>query len=422
MEIKAKFPEKLSLLFEPYQYKVIYGGRGSGKSWGVARALLIKGVQKRLRILCTREVQKTIDQSVHQTLKDQIELLGLNSEYQVFNTYIRGRNGTEFSFNGLSDETSASLKSFEGVDICWCEEADSITKRSWDILLPTIRKADSEIWVTFNPQLESDETYQRFVKNPPPNCKVVKMNYDDNPWFGETALPAQMEHAKNTLREEDFNHIWLGECKPAVEGAIYFNAMSQMVNDNRIRPVPHDASLKTHVVFDLGFNDAMAIILAQKVASEIRIIHYIEGRQRTLADYSAELRELRLGGQRCNWGKLYLPHDGFSKRHQTGKSDEEVLVALDWSVARVDNIPVKNGIDKAQSMFPRVFIDERCERLIECLKRYRWNISQKTNEGVAPLHDEFSHGADVFRYLALSEHDMTNESWKELEYPDLGII
>jgi phage terminase large subunit len=167
MQITAEFPDKLKFLFTPMRYKVARGGRGSAKSWSVARALLIQGANRPLRILCTREIQKSIQQSVHQLLSDQIKALKLDSFYQVLNNEIRGINGTEFYFSGLSNETSASLKSFEGVDIVWCEEAQNISKQSWDILLPTIRKPDSEIWVTFNPDLETDETYQRFVVNKP---------------------------------------------------------------------------------------------------------------------------------------------------------------------------------------------------------------------------------------------------------------
>ena len=162
-QVEAWFPDKLRFLFQPARYKVVRGGRGSGKSWGFARSLLIQGSARTLRVLCTREVQKSIQQSVHQLLKDQIEALGLSAFYEVLATEIRGKNGTQFFFSGLSDQTAESLKSFEGVDVCWCEEAQAISKRSWDILIPTIRKDGSEIWVSFNPQLESDETYRRFV-------------------------------------------------------------------------------------------------------------------------------------------------------------------------------------------------------------------------------------------------------------------
>jgi phage terminase large subunit len=419
--MSLEFPGKLRLLFKPARVKGAYGGRGSGKSWGFARALLVIGAGKKIRVLCAREVQKSIQQSVHQLLADQIAALGLSEFYEVLQTEIRGKNGTEFYFAGLSNETADSLKSFEGVTHCWIEEAQSISKRSWDILIPTIRAEGSEIWLTFNPQLESDETYQRFVVNPPPDCVMVEMNYSDNPYFPKV-LEAERQHAKASMRDADYQHIWEGKCKPAVEGAIYFDAMSAALTAGRIREVPHDCSLKTHIVFDLGMADSMTLILVQKVASEIRIINYIEGNQRILADYNAELRSLRLDDQPMNWGNLYLPHDGFHTRHQTGKDDATILRGLGWTVQQVPNTGVNTGIDRAREVFPRVYFNKnRTQRLVECLKRYRWNISQKTGEAVHPLHDEFSHGADAFRYLALVADTLTNDEWGgSISYPKLS--
>lgn len=404
--VEAWFPERLRILFQPYRYKAIRGGRGSGKSWGCARALLIEGARRPLRVLCTREVQKSIAQSVHQLLQDQIESLGLSAFYQVLNTEIRGINGTEFFFSGLSDQTAESLKSFEGVDVCWCEEAQAISKRSWDILIPTIRKPGSEIWVTFNPQLESDETYQRFVVNPPPNCVSIEMNWHDNKRF-PAVLEQERQHAQANMKPADYQHIWEGKCRPAVDGAIYFDQMAKA--ESRICHLPHDPMIKTHAVWDLGFNDAMAIALVQRVASEIRIIHYIEGNQRTLTDYSAELKDLWLDGERINWGSVYLPHDGFARRHQTGRSDADVMQDLGWDVQQVPNNEVEQGINRAREMFGRVWFNrDRAGRLIECLKRYRRTINASTNEPGRPVHDEYSHGADAFRYLALVADNLTN--------------
>ena len=183
MQPTQKFPSKLKFLFEPHRYKVAYGGRGSGKSWSYARALLMMGAEKPLRVLCTREVQKSIKQSVHTLLKDQIQALGLGEFYEVVENAIRGKNGTEFNFAGLATNTVESIKSFEGVDIVWCEEAQNISKRSWDILIPTIRKPASEIWVTFNPYMDTDDTYKRFIINKPNNARIEKVNYTDNPFF-----------------------------------------------------------------------------------------------------------------------------------------------------------------------------------------------------------------------------------------------
>lgn len=407
-ETVAKFPKKLRFLFKPSRYKVARGGRGSGKSWGFARALLVIGAQKTTRVLCTREVQKSIQQSVHQLLKDQIAALNLGAFYEVLATEIRGKNGTQFFFSGLSDMTAESLKSFEGVDVVWVEEAQAVTKNSWDILTPTIRRDGSEIWVTYNPELDSDETHKRFTLNPPPDCVSVEMNYSDNPYF-PAVLEQERLHAQKTMRPEEYAHIWEGKCKPAVDGAIYFDQLSQA--DKRIGAIPHDPLLKTHAVWDLGFNDSMAIILVQKVSSEIRIVHYIEGTQRTLADYSADLKGLKLDGQPVNWGHHFLPHDGFAKRHQTGKTDATVLTGLGWSVRKTPQTDVEGGIKRAREVFSRVYFNkERAERLIECLKRYRRHINQSTNEPGNPVHDEYSHGADAFRYMALCADEMTNDN------------
>jgi len=420
----AKFPKKLRFLFQPSRYKVARGGRGSGKSWGFARALLILGTMRVERVLCAREVQKSIQQSVHQLLKDQIAELGLGAFYEVLATEIRGRNGTQFFFSGLSDQTAESLKSFEGVTRCWVEEAQSVSKGSWQILIPTIRAAGSEIWLTYNPQLESDETHQRFTINPPPDCVNVELNYSDNPYF-PAVLEAERKHAQASMKPEEYGHVWEGLCKPAVEGAIYFDQMA--LADPRIREIPHDGQLKTHAIWDLGFNDAMSIILAQRVASEIRVIHYIEGTQRTLADYSADLKALRLDDQPVNWGGVWLPHDGFATRHQSGKSDSKVMEGLGWKVERVPSTDVEAGIKRARELFPRVYFNKtRAGRLVECLKRYRRHVNKATNEPGAPVHDEFSHGADAFRYLALCADSLTNDSnsdWsKPLKVSTKGIV
>ena len=149
--LDVEFPPKLAeALFKPKRYLFIRGGRGSGKSWSVARALILKAFAKPERILCTREVQKSIKQSVHQLLKDQIEELGLDGFFTILENEIRGLNGSAFYFSGLSDQTSTTIKSFEGCTLVWCEEAQTLTQRSWRILTPTIRAANSEIWATYN--------------------------------------------------------------------------------------------------------------------------------------------------------------------------------------------------------------------------------------------------------------------------------
>lgn len=184
--LTVQFPRKLSfLLTEPHRYKCARGGRGSAKSWSFARALLLEGARKPLRILCAREIQKTIKDSVHKLLSDQVVMMGLTGHYDVLESIIRGRNGTEFLYTGLSNVTEQNLKSFEGCDRAWLEEAQNISTSSWQILTPTIRKPGSEIWVTYNPVLETDPTHQRMVAHPAPDTMCVEMNWRDNPFFTE---------------------------------------------------------------------------------------------------------------------------------------------------------------------------------------------------------------------------------------------
>lgn len=408
--MKLELPEKLSfLLTEKCRYKGAKGGRGSAKSWSFARALLVLGTTRKLRILCTREVQKSIKQSVHKLLKDQIEAMGLSSFYRVLENEIRGSNGSEFSFSGLSDQTVDSIKSFEGCDIVWVEEAQSVSKRSWSVLIPTIRKEGSEIWLSFNPELETDETYDRFITNQPDDAIIVDMNYTDNPWFPDV-LEKERLHAKASLPKTEYENIWEGKCMPAVQGAIYYDEIATAQEDGRICNVPHDPKLKVQVVFDLGWNDAMSISLVQKNGSALGIIENIEDSHKTLAHYSALLKE-----KKYNWGKVYLPHDGRHKDYRTGKSAEDIMKGLGWDVEITPNISIEDGIRLTRMTFPRLYMDKtKAARLIQCAKRYRRSINQQTNEPGAPLHDEWSHGADNLRYIAVNAESMTNEDWGKL--------
>jgi phage terminase large subunit len=412
----AQFPDKLDFLFQPHRYKVAYGGRGSGKSWGFARALLLQASNKPLRILCAREIQRSIRQSVHQLLTDQIQALGLGPFYEVLESEIRGINGSLFSFTGLANNTVESIKSFEGVQIVWCEEAQTISRKSWDILIPTIRKPDSEIWVSFNPNIDTDNTYQRFVVEPPENAKVVKVNWQDNPWFPQV-LEDERQHSLKT--NPDYANIWEGDCKAAVDGAIYSNEIREAQEGNRITTVPYDPMMKVHVVMDLGWNDSMSVILCQKGISDLRIIGYIEDDHRTLDSYSAQLKNLSY-----NWGTMFLPHDGQSKDFKHGISAEEIMKKLGWDIRIVPKADIESGIKLARMNFHRIYFDKSAQRLVECLKNYRRSINSATNEPGAPLHDEYSHGADAFRYLCTSIESMKNESWskEKIQYTNRGIV
>lgn len=440
MAITVQIPEKLNYLFKPMRYKIARGGRGSAKSWSFARVLLIKGITSKIRVLCAREVQNSIRQSVHKLLQDQIQLMGVERYYTVLDHEIRGINGTEISFTGLSSLTVDTIKSFEGYDICWVEEGQTISKRSWDILIPTIRKEGSEIWVSYNPDLETDETHQRFTIHQPPDTINMEINWRDNPWFS-SVLEAERLHCLET-DPDSYDNIWEGKCRPAIDGAIYYKQIQEAETNGRICNVPHDPMLKTHVVLDLGWNDSLSVSLVQKHISEIRIIEYIEVSHTTLEALSAELRT-----RPYQWGKVWLPHDGFTGNlNSGGKSTEDILTGLGWDVAKYEEIVqmgLEEGIRATRLTFPRIYFDKsKCaaehaptskptdlvkhtplsHRLVECLKRYRRHINRQTNAASSPVHDDHSHGADNLRYVALNADNMLNESKRTMSQADLQAL
>lgn len=208
-ETRVQVPHKLlEPLFTPHRYKVFKGGRGSAKSWSVAQALLSLGYQRKLRILCAREIQKSIQDSSYKLLADQVERLDLGGYYDVLKTEIRGTNGTEFLFRGLGNLTAESIKSFEGVDLVWVEEAHTVSARSWELLIPTIRKPRSEIWITYNPDEETDPVDVNFVQRNPPDCVVTEINWNDNPWFPDV-LRAEKDYLYS-VDPDTAAHVWGG--------------------------------------------------------------------------------------------------------------------------------------------------------------------------------------------------------------------
>ena len=392
----VQFPAKLAFLFEPQRYKVCYGGRGGAKSWGIARALLILGAKSSLRILCAREFQTSIKDSVHKLLCDQIDSMGLTGFYEITDKSICGKNGTEFFFVGLRNNVT-NVKSIEGVDICWVEEAQTVSKLSWNVLIPTIRKEKSEIWVSFNPELETDETYQRFVLNSPENCKVVKINWSDNPWFPET-----LRLEKDALRDRDieaYNTVWEGLCRQTVDGAIFAREMQMAELEQRITRVGYDATKPVHAVFDLGWSDATAIWFVQFIGMETRLIRYVEDSQKTISDYLAKMQTYGYV-----YDTLWLPHDAENRTlAAAGRSIDQIIRAAGYKTKIIPRTPIVDSINAARTLFRNCWFDrENCYDGLQCLRHYRYDVDPETKQfSKQPLHDNYSHGADAFRMLGL---------------------
>lgn len=396
--MQVEFPEKLDCLFEPARYKVLYGGRGGAKSWGVARALLILGAQKKLRIACGREIQKSISDSVHHLLKEQISELGLSSKYRIFETYIEGTNGTLFTFHGLKSNV-VSLKSIEGIDIFWAEEAQTIGKTSWDTLIPTIRKEGSEIWITFNPELDTDETYRRFVLRPPTGAIVRKINYKDNPWFPSVLEQERLDCL--AASEDDHDHIWNGETRKTLEGAIFARELREAYATNRVMRVPYDQAHPVQTVWDLGRADMTAIWFVQMVGYEFRLIDYYQNRGFALGHYIKTLRE-----KPYSYGTHWLPHDAQNEQLVSEQTIEEQMRAAfgQNAVSIVPKTSVAQRIDAGRTVFNRcVFDAEACAQGLNVLGRWKYKVNPDTKQwSKDPDHDEYSHGGDAFTYMAIA--------------------
>jgi len=396
-EVVSRMPKIFRPLDEQYRYKVMFGGRGSAKSWTVAKKLLIKGTEKPTRILCTRELQKSIKQSVHKLLVDQISILGLKAFYTVTDTAIKGLNGTEFMFMGVKHNTE-EIKSTEGVDICWIEEAHALTETSWDIIDPTIRKGGSEIWVTFNTRFKFDHIYQLFIANdPPPGSWVQRVNHGDNPYFTEV-LTDQMEHMK-TIDFEKYLHIWEGQLKMLAEGAIFGKQILLAHSEKRICSIPIEASCEVHTFWDLGRNDHTAIWFMQAIGKEFRLIDYYENRLEDIDHYCRIIKD-----KGYLYGTHYMPHDIEHQMLGMNKSRREQFESGGVKpIHTVPRVSEKNeAIEMGRKIFPRVWIDQnRCERGIECLSNYRYQYNDdRDTHNKSPHHDWASNGADAFMQMA----------------------
>jgi phage terminase large subunit len=206
----------------PVRYRASFGGRGSAKSHSLCSAAVLKGAERPLRVGVYREIQKSIRDSAKRLLDDKIEANGLTGFYESTDTEIRGKNGTLFLFNGLRTNPDA-IKSTEGLDLAIVMEANKVAQRSWDLLIPTVRKPGSEIWAEWNPEDPKDpvDVMFRGPDGPPPGSIVRRINWEDNPFFPEV-LRAELEHDKRRDPEK-YAHIWLGEYRRNSEARVFRN-------------------------------------------------------------------------------------------------------------------------------------------------------------------------------------------------------
>jgi phage terminase large subunit len=393
-------------LFEPHRFKVCAGGRGRGASWAISRALILRATQKKIRILCVREVQKSIKESCHAIIKSQIETLGLSSIFIVQNdTIICTLTGSEFLFKGIKFNVD-DIKSTEDVDIVWAEEAVHISENSWKVLIPTIRKSNyssdhflkgSEIWLSFNPDLESDYTYQYFILNPPPDCAIMRTTYRDNPWFPEV-LKAEMEHMRVT-NYNDYLWIWEGECRALTSGAVYGEELQEAFDNNRLTRVPYIPGSPVTTYWDLGRRGMTAIIFSQTFGLMENIIHFYQNANKDLDHYWKYMQE-----RSYLYGYCILPHD--SEHQVIGRkvSIKGQFEDAGFKTKVVPRLSISTGIEHTRSLFPRLLIDvENSVELLSALRHYRYDIVESFANGVQvfskePVKDGINdHACDALR-------------------------
>lgn len=388
--------KKLKPFLKPMRYKVAWGGRGSAKSWTIARMLLLKASEKATRILCTREIQDSIKDSVYKLLKDQIDLLEL-SGFTIQNDIIKHQNGSEFLFKGLYTNLS-KIKSFEGVDIVWIEEAESISSLSWEILDPTIRKPNSEIWISFNPRYEDDIIYKTFLIDGKDNATVIKVNWQDNKYFPDI-LKKQKDDMQRT-NPDLYMHIWEGQLKQNTDELIFSN---KWVVDEFETPK------YTHFYYgaDWGFSqdpntvNRMFIGEYQEYGSNCLFLDYeLNDRpyDEDIKQTSTSLNELP-----AFWNKMpdIKEHTVIADSARPETIEHMQLQGFRVSSAVKGANSIEEGIEYIKS-FDKVIIHPRCINTRFEFANYKYKVDKRSGQITRQIVDKCNHHIDAIRY-ALEE-------------------
>lgn len=399
--ITFPIPEKLMpFITDPKRYNVAHGGRGSAKSHTIAEILLQEACREKHRYLCTRELQNSIKDSVHRLLTDKIYELGLNPYFAIQKDSILSRCGSEFLFKGLRHSIS-EIKSTEGVDRVWVEEAEAVTEDSWQVLIPTIRKRGSRFYISFNPEDEKSATYTRFVVNKPPDSNIIEVNYVDNPWFDETELRKEMEYDLR-VDPEKHAHIWMGKPKRYAHALIFKGKFRKEVFDT-------PAGIQFYFGLDFGFSNDPTVLNRMFIRDRKLYIDY------EVYGIGIELDEMhKLFSTMPLVYKWKIIAD--SQRPDTISFLARPFKHKDGVVYQGFNIigaekgkgSVEDGITFLKG-FEEIIIHERCPRSFDDYNNYKWKTDRVTNEILAIPADGSDHSPDACRY-ALEKYIKANLS------------
>lgn len=409
-KLKVDVAEAFQPLCEPSRYKAAYGGRGSGKSQFFADWMIVQAVSRPgFRALCCREIQKSLKESAKRLIELKVEAHGLGKLFDCQEAQIKTPGGGLIAFAGLQDHTAESIKSYEGFDVAWVEEAQTVSPRSLNLLRPTIRAPGSELWFSWNPRLETDPVDVMFRgTETPTDAKIVRVNWDSNPWFPEELEAERLDCLR--MQPDQYDHIWEGGYISIAEGAYYAQALTNARADGRITQLARDPILQVRAYWDIGVRDATSIWIAQFEGEKIKCLDYYEAVGQPLGAHLEWLRSNGYGSALC-----VLPHDGAKADAYTAVRFEDHIRAGGFEVETIENQgkgAAMKRVEAARRLFPRIWIDDRkCAGGLKALGWYHEKRDPQRNIGLGPEHDWASHAADAFGLMCVA-HETPREEMK----------
>lgn len=397
-EYRLQLPPKLLPLFAPprgaLRYRATYGGRGSAKSRSVATMAAAWGYAEKLRILCVREFQKSIKESFHAELKRAIDAKPwLAAGYDVGVDYLRGRNGTEFLFMGC--QNLGTIKSLSGIDLLIVEEAEDLSEESWQVLEPTIRDPRSEIWAIWNPRTRGSPVDRRFRQHPPPRCMVVELNASDNPWF-PAELEEQRRHARATLDDGTYRHIWEGAYLEISAAQVYSGRYVVQAFEQGVTP---GSKLWQGPYYGLDFG------FAQDPTAALRCWVGDEpgqpGRPCLWIDYDASKVGLELDATAAYLSDR-IPGIAQAKVRADNARPESISLLARQGLRGIvactkGKGSVEDGIHHIRS-FGKIVVHPRCVATLEELRLYSYKVDRATGDIQPEPVDAHNHLMDALRY------------------------